>query len=159
MISIHGYHPALFDLRIVRIGQICGNSVTGDWTQDEMVPMIIKSAPFLNAVLRDVPDVSWIPSDVCADVMHNLISCPIVAPLKVLHVANPDIVSWAEVVGTISSLLNLPDLPLLPLLNMLRLHRMQEEIYRSVGFYHIYFTLLVMVDSRGDTALWTSKGL
>lgn len=113
MISIHGYHPALFDLRIVRIGQICGNSVTGDWTQDEMVPMIIKSAPFLNAVLRDVPDVSWIPSDVCADVIHNLISCPIVAPLQVLHVANPDIVSWAEVVGTISSLLNLPDLPLL----------------------------------------------
>ena len=79
----------------MRIGQICGNSVTGDWSLNEMIPMMIKSLPALKMLPRNLPDVSWIPSDICAAVISDFVTTPVSEPrLQTLHVANPRITTW-----------------------------------------------------------------
>ena len=103
-----------------------------------MVPMIIKSIPILKAVLKNVPDVSWIPSDVCADVVLDLVLGSLPDTLRILHVANPCVVSWKEVTDIISSILGIPKLPLLSAsdyIECVEAHGRSVPIYRLIPYF------------------------
>ena len=102
-----------------------------------MVPMITKSIPILKAVLKNVPDVSWIPSDVCADGVLDLVLGSLPDSLRILHVANPCVVSWKEVTDIISSILGLPKLPLLSAsdyIECVEAHGRSVPIYRLIPY-------------------------
>ncbi|KAF7798042.1 hypothetical protein EIP86_009254 [Pleurotus ostreatoroseus] len=95
--------PASFRLRILRIGQVCGHSKTGAWVDNELVPMLLSMLPDQRTMLGEMPDVSWIPSDVCARaicdlVVHETSKQDDQAKLTVHNLANPHIRSWKDVV-------------------------------------------------------------
>ncbi|KAL5514190.1 hypothetical protein ACEPAG_2278 [Sanghuangporus baumii] len=110
LLSIHRAHMDAFNLQIVRIGQICGNSKSGEWSLNEMVPMMIKSLPALKMLPRSLPDVSWIPSDVCAAVISDFVSSPSSeSPTQILHIANPRITTWPVTADLLATLAEMTD--------------------------------------------------
>ena len=67
-----------------------------------MIPLIITALPILHAAPRDLPDLSWIPSDTCANTLCDLVERDIRQPSGddldgrccVYNVANSDILPW-----------------------------------------------------------------
>ncbi|KAK0239710.1 hypothetical protein EDD85DRAFT_460309 [Armillaria nabsnona] len=107
LLRIREAHPQGFDLSIIRIGQICGDTKTGSWSPHEMMPMLIASLPALKALPICFPPVSWIPADICAGALFDIISADMSAEPQFLHVANPHLVSWLQIgaqIGEISQI-------------------------------------------------------
>ncbi|EJC99606.1 ketoacyl-synt-domain-containing protein [Fomitiporia mediterranea MF3/22] len=116
LFSMYRSSEAAFSLRVVRIGQICGDSVTGDWSLNEMMPMMIKALPVLGVLPRNMPDVTWIPSDVCATVLAEFATSPMTGgEAKVLHVSNPRITPWPTVSKMLAKVLRLNNVALVTL--------------------------------------------
>jgi thioester reductase-like protein len=90
--------------RVLRSGQIVGDSRHGLWNPTEAIPLMIRSATTLYALpaLKESP--SWIPVDVCARATIELsqamvpFNCPENTPLDnsevVYHVLNPRSFNW-----------------------------------------------------------------
>lgn len=73
-----------------------------------MIPMMIASLPALCALPLSFPSVSWIPSDICADALRDIVLSPrssmdITHP-RILHLANPKIVHWPEIARQLGEL-------------------------------------------------------
>lgn len=91
------------DARVLRSGQIIGDSKLGIWNATEAIPLMIQSATTLNALpaLDEMP--SWIPVDACADATVQLsgIDKPFAEPKDhnaetVFHMQNPRLFHWTE---------------------------------------------------------------
>jgi hypothetical protein len=105
-------------LSLIRVGQICGDTKTGWWSPDEMMPMLIASAPSLLALPLNFPNVSWIPSDICSTVLFEIVTQhnrPHAPDLQCIHVANPRIETWSKVASEIAVILGLDSMRLVPL--------------------------------------------
>ena len=73
-----------------------------------MMPMMIKALPVLGALPRNMPDVTWIPSDVCAAALAEFATRPMAeGDAKILHVSNPRITSWPTVAEVLAKVLRL----------------------------------------------------
>lgn len=60
-----------------------------------------------------MPDVQWIPSDICAMSLSELVVSALPDRQRVLHLANPDIVPWPRIVDSIARICGLDKLSLL----------------------------------------------
>ncbi|EXJ73779.1 uncharacterized protein A1O5_03541 [Cladophialophora psammophila CBS 110553] len=60
------------DCRVIRIGQIVGDSQNGFWNDSESVPLIIRSALTLGCLPRLKENCSWIPVDFVASIIVEL---------------------------------------------------------------------------------------
>lgn len=82
--------------------------------------MMIASLPTVKALPRCMPDVSWIPSDVCAAALRDLVleqlpkNTADSAP-QVFHLANPRVTPWPTVIQTLSKLMGINDVELVSL--------------------------------------------
>ncbi|KAJ8518263.1 hypothetical protein ONZ45_g4622 [Pleurotus djamor] len=103
LLLIHKSCPQAFHLSIIRVGQICGDTHTGDWSLNEMMPMMIASLPALKVLPMVFPPVSWIPSNVCAGALHETIISECMVDPQFIHLANPNIASWPEVAHTMAA--------------------------------------------------------
>lgn len=102
---------------VARVGQVCGATRSpGRWNPKEWVPRLISSAAHLGAIPdslgtygTDTMDVDWIPVDVFADAVveillkgraaassHGELSRP-----KVYHLMNPEKTSWANLLPAV----------------------------------------------------------
>ncbi|KAL4262188.1 hypothetical protein AB1N83_005913 [Pleurotus pulmonarius] len=117
LLKIFGSHREDFSLAVIRVGQICGDTRTGDWSQNEMMPMMIASLPSIGVLPATMPPVSWIPSDVCATVLcQSLLSPPPAnGEAQFIHLANPAIAPWSDVAHTIARIAGIPKFRLVPL--------------------------------------------
>lgn len=91
-------------VKVFRIGQLCGNSLSGAWNKTEMFPiMIMTGLDQLNAMPVLDQHVDWLPVDVCA----SSISTPLTieaSPSNVTadrrsnvhNLVNPAVTSWAR---------------------------------------------------------------
>ncbi|TGJ77123.1 hypothetical protein E0Z10_g10759 [Xylaria hypoxylon] len=110
-------------IAVARIGQVCGATHSpGKWNPSEWIPRLIKGSASLGALPdslgdygADVKDVDWIPVDMVADAIVELLLKKWVASrheqhtdVRVYHLLNLQRTSWAEilpvVVNTLSSL-------------------------------------------------------
>ncbi|TFK50404.1 hypothetical protein OE88DRAFT_250761 [Heliocybe sulcata] len=176
---LHRRYPNAFRLHVIRIGQICGHSRTGAWTANEMIPMILGAMPSIQKVPKDLPDASWVPVDVCARAIRDLIlyrdghfpedlafsnvANPVIAPWKdvVLQAATctgsfiPELVSLEEYIGTIeaalASLDSLQDSG--PIISLSRLLPSFRAIFQLGGFPSRYANLDVSTTVRRSQAL------
>ncbi|KAI1340163.1 acetyl-CoA synthetase-like protein [Xylariaceae sp. FL0016] len=93
--------------RVLRTGQIIGDSKEGRWNSSEAIPLMIRSATTLGVLpaLDETP--TWLPVDVCAEAVLELsgVSVPSTGgsatndqdPLDVVyHVQNPRHLSWTD---------------------------------------------------------------
>lgn len=61
---------------VLRVGQMCGHTGTGDWNQDEMWPIMFATAahPHINAIPELVGNlVDWIPVDIAARAIGEIL--------------------------------------------------------------------------------------
>ncbi|KAF8636091.1 hypothetical protein AX17_003796 [Amanita inopinata Kibby_2008] len=116
LLRIHAAHRSSFHLVIQRLGQLCGDTSIGSWNPDEMIPMLIAALPTLGALPSFLPNVSWIPSDVCAGALLDVIgkSGAMLDP-AFLHIANPVISPWEKIAAEIAKILGIQSFSLLPL--------------------------------------------
>jgi hypothetical protein len=76
--------------------------------------MLISILPQTNAILKDLPEVCWIPVDVCADTTRDLVVAEQSheeedrAALKVFNLVNPKTIAWSEVVASIAKSIGVP---------------------------------------------------
>ncbi|EPQ51412.1 polyketide synthase [Gloeophyllum trabeum ATCC 11539] len=108
------HDPESFDLCIMRVGQICGDSSRGIWNDNEMIPMVLSSIPVLQAVPQELPDVTWVPVDICAAALCEIILDGELRSLDVYNITNPHATGWPQVVGYAAEALSCPAPPFLP---------------------------------------------
>lgn len=94
------------DCRILRIGQIVGDSKMGLWNTSEAIPLMIRTAVTLGCLPCLDEGCSWLPVDSVADIVLEIAgvsnnSCEATvsqsnAPWHVYNVVNPRIFSWTS---------------------------------------------------------------
>lgn len=96
------------EARVLRSGQIVGDSITGRWNPTEAIPLMFRAALTLGALpaLDETP--SWLPVDKCAQAVVELSGLTTVGsqtagyfqlqddPGVVYHVQNPMTARWTE---------------------------------------------------------------
>lgn len=96
------------EARVLRSGQIIGDSVTGQWNPTEAIPLMFRSSQTLRALpaLDETP--SWLPVDKCAQAVLELSGLTYLASQTaayfrphdgldvVYHVQNPRTARWTE---------------------------------------------------------------
>jgi carbohydrate kinase (thermoresistant glucokinase family) len=80
--------------RVLRIGQITGDTEHGVWNSQEAIPMIMQTAVTIGALpkLQETP--SWLPVDVVADVVTDISLSG--AGSIFSNVTNPQLFSWND---------------------------------------------------------------
>jgi thioester reductase-like protein len=82
------------DARVLRIGQIVGDTRLGQWNDTEAIPLMIRSAVTLGA-LPALPDtLTWLPIDVVARIIVEL--CHSAEPRDVYNLVNPRSFNWTR---------------------------------------------------------------
>ncbi|TLD30841.1 hypothetical protein PspLS_01795 [Pyricularia sp. CBS 133598] len=92
--------------RVLRTGQVVGDSKKGHWNATEAIPLMLRVAETMGALPRLDERPSWIPVDVCARAVVELsgVERPFGDAAEeeedgshvVYHVLNPQTFSWAE---------------------------------------------------------------
>jgi thioester reductase-like protein len=96
------------EARILRSGQIIGDSLTGRWNDTEAIPLMFRAAVTIGALPALDENPSWLPVDKCAEAVIELSSLshsgdqtafyfqPQDDKDVVYHVQNPTTVRWTE---------------------------------------------------------------
>ncbi|KAE8141612.1 hypothetical protein BDV38DRAFT_278966 [Aspergillus pseudotamarii] len=105
--TLHKF-PALFRPHVTRPGQIAGSSTSGYWNTIEHLPFFLKSAQALG-VWPDLDGImQWVPVDLSAGVMADLILNP-GASHPVYHVDNPVGQQWKDMNRVLARALGIPE--------------------------------------------------
>ncbi|CAG8465168.1 11687_t:CDS:2 [Dentiscutata erythropus] len=88
-----------FSLDIHRVGQVCGDSITGVWNTREHIPLMIKGAQVMKIMPTSYSSiVDWIPVDVAS---QSIVDISLNASfdgdnVRVNHILNPKKTTWSE---------------------------------------------------------------
>jgi thioester reductase-like protein len=82
------------DARVLRVGQIVGDTVHGAWNATEAIPLMIRSAVSIGALPTLNDTLTWLPIDVVARSVAEL--CGSSAHQDVYHVVNPRALNWTR---------------------------------------------------------------
>lgn len=87
------------EVRMFRVGQLCGHSVYGSWNASEMFPiMMVTGLRYLKAMPTEGQTVNWLPVDVCAEavraVLVNHHGDRGLEEYSLHNLVNPGTVSW-----------------------------------------------------------------
>ncbi|KAF2087179.1 putative NRPS-like enzyme [Saccharata proteae CBS 121410] len=82
---------------VLRIGQVVGDKSTGDWNEQEAIPLMIRSA----LTLKILPELNqqscaWIPVDTLAHAVLELALRPVDALSPVYNMVNPQTFDWTR---------------------------------------------------------------
>ncbi|GAE00035.1 hypothetical protein ATEG_07661 [Paecilomyces variotii No. 5] len=114
-----GKFPDFFRPHVTRPGQIAGSSTSGYWNSTEHLPFFIKSAQSLRA-WPDLDGVlQWVPVDLSAAVMADLVLNPN-ASHTVYHVDNPVGQPWKDMNRVLARGLGIPESGFVPLKEWVR---------------------------------------
>ncbi|KIK61193.1 hypothetical protein GYMLUDRAFT_43266 [Collybiopsis luxurians FD-317 M1] len=92
---------------VVRVGQLCGDTKTGGWGQQEWVPAIVSLSQSVKSVPSRDQHVSWVNVDIAAATLVDIAKSKTEEP--VLHLMARSPVSWDTVFRPIAKRLgNLP---------------------------------------------------
>jgi thioester reductase-like protein len=83
--------------RVLRIGQLAGDTVSAQWNDTEAVALMFRSALTTNALPELDERVSWLPVDQCGQVVADIATNATSASLDVdlvYHLVNPHMFSW-----------------------------------------------------------------
>ncbi|KAJ7127122.1 acetyl-CoA synthetase-like protein [Mycena epipterygia] len=94
---------------VVRVGQLCGDSVVGAWNEKEWLPAMVRGSQILGAVPQMDEAISWIPLDAAASILLD-ISVNTVAD-GVFHLVHPHPVDWSTFSNAAAKILGVPSVP------------------------------------------------
>lgn len=81
-------------VRVLRVGQIVGDTKHGVWNPTEAIPMMLQTAVTVGSLPRLKETPSWLPVDVVARAVSEISTSS--APSSFFNVANPKTFSWTE---------------------------------------------------------------
>lgn len=81
-------------VRVLRVGQIVGDTAHGVWNPTEAIPMMLQTAVTVGALPRLKETPSWLPVDVVARAVSEISSSS--APSSFFNVSNPRTFSWTD---------------------------------------------------------------
>jgi thioester reductase-like protein len=82
------------DARVLRVGQIVGDTRLGQWNATEAIPLMIRSALSIGALPALDDTLTWLPIDVVAKAMVEVCHSP--KRHDVYHVVNPRSFNWTR---------------------------------------------------------------
>ncbi len=92
-LCLHAQRAGL-DARVLRVGQIVGDTQQGQWNATEAIPLMIRSALGIGALPALNDTLNWLPIDVVAKVMVEI--CQSAKRQDVYHVVNPKAFNWTR---------------------------------------------------------------
>jgi thioester reductase-like protein len=87
-------HDAGLDARVLRIGQIVGDTRLGQWNDTEAIPLMIRSAVSMGALPALGDTLTWLPIDTVAKIVVELCQSP--AHQDVYNLVNPRAFNWTK---------------------------------------------------------------
>jgi len=81
------------DARVLRVGQIVGDTQLGQWNATEAIPLMIRSAVSIGALPTLNDTLTWLPIDVVAQTIVDI--CRTLEHHDVYHVVNPRSLNWS----------------------------------------------------------------
>lgn len=87
------------DARVLRIGQLVGDSKAGEWNTTEGIPLMIQTALTLGALPTLDEEMSWLPVDYAARIILDLSADSVSwssPPDRIFHVLNPKRFHWTK---------------------------------------------------------------
>lgn len=87
-------HHAGLDARVLRVGQIVGDTQHGQWNETEGIPLMIRSAVSMGALPTLNDTLNWLPIDIVAQVVTEL--CHSAEQRDVYHLVNPKSFNWSN---------------------------------------------------------------
>lgn len=87
-------HQAGLDARVLRVGQIVGDTQNGQWNPTEGIPLMLRSAVSMGALPTLSDTLNWLPIDVVAQVITELCHAP--EHRDVYHLVNPKSFNWTH---------------------------------------------------------------
>lgn len=82
------------DARVLRVGQIVGDTQHGQWNATEAIPLMIRSAISIGALPALDDTLTWLPIDVVAKAIVEICHSP--KRQDVYHVVNPRSFNWTK---------------------------------------------------------------
>ncbi|KAI0313071.1 acetyl-CoA synthetase-like protein [Amylostereum chailletii] len=92
---------------VVRVGQLSGDTQMGGWNKKEWVPALVSLGIFLGALPSKPDTLTWLPVDVAATVLLQMVR----SAEPVLHLVSPNPVPWVVVFGAFARRLRVPLIP------------------------------------------------
>ncbi len=92
-LCLHARQAGL-DARVLRVGQITGDTQRGAWNDTEAIPLMIRSAVSIGALPTLNDTLTWLPIDAVAQIAVEI--CHSRAPHDVYHVVNPKSFNWTR---------------------------------------------------------------
>ncbi|KAF2130442.1 acetyl-CoA synthetase-like protein [Dothidotthia symphoricarpi CBS 119687] len=89
-------HDAGASARVLRIGQLIGDSKAGEWNTTEGIPLMIQTAETLGALPALDEEMSWLPVDYAASIIRDVCAAGNANPDLVYHVLNPTRFHWTR---------------------------------------------------------------
>lgn len=98
-------------IRLLRVGQLCGSTTSGVWNTSEMWPIMFSTSVSLKA-LPTLPSksVDWIPVDVAAQVISDIILHDSLSIYSVHNIVNPCPISWEALISMLKEVLGLEEI-------------------------------------------------
>ncbi|OQD84953.1 hypothetical protein PENANT_c011G11440 [Penicillium antarcticum] len=87
-------HQTKMTARVLRVGQIIGDTVHGIWNATEAIPMVLQTAQTIHALPQLDDLISWTPVDIIANSVIDLTLAPHAG--EVVNVTNPTLSHWAR---------------------------------------------------------------
>ncbi|EIW84433.1 acetyl-CoA synthetase-like protein [Coniophora puteana RWD-64-598 SS2] len=104
---VEAYSPT-FNALVVRVGQLCGGTITGSWSTTEWFPALVQSVKATKCIPTDNKPVSWIPTDLAASILVKLTSSSFKPKGSIVHLIHPDPVAFSILADAIASALDVP---------------------------------------------------
>ncbi|KAF2846669.1 acetyl-CoA synthetase-like protein [Plenodomus tracheiphilus IPT5] len=85
--------------RVLRVGQLIGDTKAGEWNTTEGIPLMIQTAVTLGALPALDEEMSWLPVDIAASIILDIAlaaQIPSTDPDLVYHVLNPHRFHWTR---------------------------------------------------------------
>ncbi|KAL3462085.1 hypothetical protein BJX64DRAFT_288628 [Aspergillus heterothallicus] len=117
-------YPEFFTATIVRPGQIAGSQETGYWNTSEHFPAIVRSSHKIGAFPALEGGMGWMPVDVAAQVMTELL---LGDSEEICHIDNPAEQEWASVVDVLVEELGAIKVPFNEWLERVREHGLDSN--------------------------------
>jgi thioester reductase-like protein len=87
---------------ILRLGQVCGGTNSGAWSATHAIPILIKASTILDSFPAvhgfSSTAIQWIPSDIAAQAIHDILANRSSQQYSVYNVANPHPIPWSQLV-------------------------------------------------------------
>lgn len=85
--------------RVLRVGQLIGDTKAGEWNTTEGIPLMIQTAVTLGALPALDEEMSWLPVDIAASIILDIALTSTATPVNsdlVYHVLNPKRFHWTR---------------------------------------------------------------